>query len=164
MIRTLSWIAGHGPACLIAGLLVGLLVPGLAQVLRPWIGECVALLLFVTGVRVGLRHAIGGIRDFKPTLTRIAVLQMGLPLCAIAVIGLLGGTHLPLALAVSLMLAAPSLTGAPNFAIMMGQDPAPGMRLLVLGTALFPLTALPVLVILDPTGGGALSAFALSSG
>ena len=38
------------------------------------------------------------------------------------------------------------------------------MRLLVIGTALFPLTALPVLSLLDLTEGGALGALSLSLG
>ncbi|MEL7131996.1 MAG: hypothetical protein AAGK77_06255 [Pseudomonadota bacterium] len=87
---------------------------------------------------------------------------MALPLGALAVLAEMGLLNHPLALAVVLMLAAPSLTGAPNFAIMLGHDPAPGVRLLVLSTALFPLTALPVLYILDPAGTGTIGAIILS--
>lgn len=164
MTGALIWIGRQGRYCLIAGLLVGLLMPGLAEALRPFVGEMVALLLFVTGIRVGARNAFGSLNDLLPTVLRIGVMQTALPLVVIAMLALLGLSHFPLALAVSLMLAAPSLTGAPNFAIMMGRDPAPGMRLLVLGTALFPLSAFPVLLILDPTGGGAFGAFSLSLG
>ena len=164
MIDGLAWLGRQGRYCLIAGLLVGLLVPDLARLLQPWIGELVALLLLVTGLRVGARRAFGALTDLRAVLMRIAVLQCGLPLMAIAVFAGLNVSHWPLALAVSLMLAAPSLTGAPNFAIMMGLDPAPGMRLLVLSTALFPITALPVLAILDPAGGGAAHALSLSIG
>ena len=164
MLRALIWIGKQGRYCLIAGLLVGLLAPGLAEVLRPWIGTMVAVLLFVTSLRVGARNAFGSISQLGPTLARIAALQTGLPLIAACILMALGVQAQPLALAVVLMLAAPSLTGAPNFAIMMGRDPEPGMRLLVLSTALFPLTAFPVLWLLDPTGGGALSALTLSLG
>jgi len=164
MLRALSWIGAQGRYCLIAGLGVGLLSPGLAEMLRPWIGTLVALLLLVTGIRIGARQAFGERRDLWPTLVRIGVFQTALPLVVVAALVLTGLSHFPLAIAVSLMLAAPSLTGAPNFAIMMGQDPAPGMRLLVVGTALFPLTALPVFLILDPAGGGAISGMTLSLG
>jgi hypothetical protein len=56
------------------------------------------------------------------------------------------------------MLAAPSITGSPNFAILMGRDPAVALRILLIGTALFPLTALPVLTLsaAAPTLGGAV--------
>ncbi|MEO0379517.1 MAG: hypothetical protein AAF252_04560 [Pseudomonadota bacterium] len=162
MINALAWFGRHGRYCLIAGLGVGLLLPGLAETLRPWIGSLVALLLFVTAVRVGARHAFGTLKDLMPTLLTVGVFQMALPVAVVAALSLAGLIHWPMAIAVSLMLAAPSLTGAPNFAIMVGQDPAPGMRLLVVGTALFPVTALPVLSILDPAGGGVISALSLS--
>ena len=164
LVGSLIWIARHGRYCLIVGLLVGLFVPALSEVLRPWVGPLIALLLCVTGVRVGARQALGHLDDVRPALIRIGLLQMGLPLAVVGVLGAFGALDWPIALAVCLMLAAPSLTGAPNFAIMMGQDPAAGMRLLVLGTALFPLTALPILLILDPAGGGALSALWMSLG
>lgn len=164
MLRALGWLGRQGRYCLIAGLCVGLAAPGLAEHLRPWIGTLVAMLLCVTSIRVGARSAFGNLQDLWPTLARIAVLQTFLPLATAAVLIGIGLAVHPLAMAVVLMLAAPSLTGAPNFAIMMGRDPAPGMRLLVLGTALFPFTAFPVLLLLDPTEGGTLAALSLSLG
>ncbi|GGX59724.1 hypothetical protein GCM10007385_31180 [Tateyamaria omphalii] len=147
---------------MIGGLAVGLVLPELAQFLRPWVGPLVALLLFVTGIRIGARKAFGSLGELAPALVRIGILQTGLPLCVAAVLHHAEMLQHPLAIAVTLMLAAPSLTGAPNFAIMMGRDPVPGMRLLVLSTALFPLTAIPVLLILDPTGSGPIGALSLS--
>ncbi len=164
MLGALNWIGRQGRYFLIAGLCVGLVAPELAEFLRGWVGTLVTCLLLVTGIRVGARQAFGSLGDLGPALARIGVLQTGLPLLAIGTLGALGVLTHPLALAVTLMLAAPSLTGAPNFAIMLGRDPVPGMRLLVLSTALFPLTAFPVLWVLDPTGGGALSALSLSMG
>jgi hypothetical protein len=160
----LIWLGKHGRYCLIAGLLVGLLAPELAAVIRPCVGSLIAVLLFVTAVRVGARRAFGGLDDLRTTLLRIAVLQAALPLFFVVFAKGVGLVDFPLILAVSLMLAAPSLTGAPNFAAMMGHDPAPGMRLLVLSTFLFPLTAFPVLLLLDPEGAGPLGALSLSFG
>jgi len=160
----LSWLGKHGRSCLIAGLLVGLVAPELAAVIRPWVGSLIAVLLFVTAVRVGARRAFGGLDDLRTTLLRIAVLQAALPLFFVVFAKGVELIDFPLILAVSLMLAAPSLTGAPNFAAMMGHDPAPGMRLLVLSTFLFPLTAFPVLFFLDPAGEGPLGALSLSFG
>lgn len=164
MLNALVWTGRQGRYFLIAGLTIGLLSPGLAEVLRPWIGTLVAVLLFVTGLRIGARAALGSLEDLRPSLARIGVLQTLLPLVLAGALWTLGLADHPLSLAAVLMLAAPSLTGAPNFAIMMDRDPVPGMRLLVLGTALFPFTAFPVLWLLDPTGGGALGAMSLSLG
>ncbi|MEL6643585.1 MAG: hypothetical protein AAFQ79_06590 [Pseudomonadota bacterium] len=152
MVAALVWLGRQGRYCLIAGLLAGLLLPALAEILRPHIGAMIALLLFVTGMRVGARAAFGSLTDIGPAVLRIGALQLVLPLSAVAVFATLGVLDTPLALAVSLMLAAPSVTGAPNFVAMAGLDPAPGVRLLVLGTALFPLTAFPILAIVSVGG------------
>jgi hypothetical protein len=83
----------------------------------------------------------------------LAVYQVAMPLIALAVFAAFGVAETPLALAIVLMLSAPSFTGAPNFTALMGHDPAPAMRLLILGTALFPLTMLPVLWLAPGLGG-----------
>ena len=164
MLRGLAWLGQRGQYCLIAGLLAGLALPGVAEALRPWIGTFIVLLLVVTGIRVGARAAIGSLDDIRQTLVRIGVLQLIFPLAALGLFSLTGLLEWPLALAVVLMLSAPSVTGAPNFAIMVKQDPAPGMRILVLGTLLFPFTALPTLLFLDLTGDGLNGAVQLASG
>jgi hypothetical protein len=137
--------ARNGRALLILGLLAGALLPGVAAVLRPWLPELVALLLFLTALRVGPGAAVGSIQAVQRTTFIVLALQAISPLIAIAVFSLMGVLTEPFALAVVLMLAAPSVTGAPNFLIMMGKDPAAALRILVLGTAIFPVTVIPVL-------------------
>lgn len=163
MRNAFEWFGRHGQVCLIAGLSAGLALPSLAELLRPWIGPLVAALLFITGTRVGAKAALGSLGDLGGTLGRLALFQFAAPVLAFAIFSALNLLHHPLALAVVLMLAAPSLTGAPNFAIMMGSDPAPAMRLLVIGTAMFPLSAFPVFALLDLLGGGVVAALTLSS-
>ena len=128
-----------------AGLLVGLLFPLAAQALRPWLPELVGLLIFVAAVRIGPRAAFGQIGVLGPTVRTTLVFQLVLPFLAFALTWALGLWGLPFVVAVVLMLSAPSVTGAPNFTILLGYDPAPAMRLLIVGTALFPITVLPIL-------------------
>lgn len=162
MLNGLAWLGLHGRYCLIAGLLAGLALPDLAQALRPWIGTLVLLLLVVTGIRVGARAAVGGLDDIWRSLFAIGILQVLMPILALVGFSAMGILQWPIALAVVLMLSAPSVTGAPNFAIMANQDPAQGMRFLVLGTLLFPATALPAFLILDLTSSSAESASLLA--
>lgn len=145
MLTALRYIARHGRACLVAGLLAGLLLPQAAQALRPWLPELVGLLIFFAALRIGPRQALGQIGDLRETLTIVLVFQVALPLAAFAVAWVLGLWTIPFVVAVVLMLSAPSVTGAPNFTILLGKNPAPAMRLLIVGTALFPLTVLPML-------------------
>ncbi|MGY9045670.1 hypothetical protein P775_07305 [Puniceibacterium antarcticum] len=146
-------LARHARLCLVLGLLAGLALPDVARAMRPWLPELVALLLFLTALRVGPRAALGGLALGRRSLSVVLVLQVALPLTALLLFALFGVLDTPFGLAVLLMLAAPSVTGAPNFAIMAGQDPAPAMRVLVLGTLLFPLTVLPLLLMLPQLGG-----------
>ncbi|WP_296765628.1 hypothetical protein [Sediminimonas sp.] len=159
-MAALMWTARHGRLALVAGLLAGLALPGLAQVLRDWLAPMVALLLFLTALRIGARAATGSLAQARGALGASLVLQLGLPLAAAGVLAALGVLQTPLALALVLMLAAPPVAGVPSFTLMMGHDPAPGLRLLIVGTALLPLTVLPVLWVLPALGsaGGVLAA------
>lgn len=141
-----------------AGLLAGLTLPGLAQALRPWLAELIALLLFVSALRIGPKAAIGRMQDIRSTLAFALTYQLAAPLAALALLSLAGLADTTAGLIAVLILAAPPVTGAPNFTIMMNRDPAPPMRLLLVGTAIFPLTVIPVMLALPaiPTLGGVL--------
>ena len=145
-------IARHGRMMLVAGLLAGLALPAVAGFVRPFIPELVATLLFLTALRIGPEAAFGGMREAGRSAGLVLVYQLAAPLLVLALVAFFGGAATPLGLVVVLMLAAPSVTGAPNFAILMGQDPAPALRMLLLGTALLPLTVIPVLWALPALG------------
>lgn len=149
----LRLIARRGRIVLVLGLLAGLASPAAATALRPWIGEMVALLLALTAFRVGPRAALSGLAGIRRGLTAVAGLQVAAPLAAFAGLSAAGLMETPFALATVLMLSAPPVTGSPNFAIMVGADPAPAVRILTLGSALFPITVLPILWLLPQLGG-----------
>jgi hypothetical protein len=142
--RLLQAAGRNGRALLVLGLLAGVLLPGLAAVLRPLLPEFVALLLFLAVLRIGPRQAFGAVREFGVTVRIVLVYQLALPLVAIGIFASLGHPAPALATAVTLMLAAAPLAGSPNLTILTGFEPAPALRLVVLGTAVLPLTALAV--------------------
>ncbi len=155
MISVLNIAARNGRFLLIAGLIAGFLLPGVATAMRPWLPEMIAALLLLTAVRIGPRDALGGLSDVTGGLRILVVYQVLLPLVALGVFTALGVAGHHLAFAIVLLLSAPSVTGAPNFTILLGHDPAPALRILVLGTALFPLTVLPILWLGPDLGGTA---------
>ncbi|SDE23162.1 hypothetical protein [Ruegeria marina] len=152
MQQALAFIARHGKLGLIAGLVAGLALPGVAAAMRPWIPELVAFLLFLTAFRIGPVDAAGKLNDLTRTARAVLVLQLALPLGFLLLLKLFGLPMTPLALAAALVLAAPSVTGSANFTILLGHDPAPALRLLILGTALLPLTSIPVFWLLPEFG------------
>lgn len=158
LTRALAFVARHGRWCLVLGLLAGLTLPAVANALRPWLPHLIAALLFVSAYRIGPRAAIGSLTDLRQATLRILVYQLAAPLLLIASLTAFGVLVTAPALAAVLVLSAPSVTGAPNFTILMGRDPTSAMRLLLLGTALFPLTVIPVFLALPvlPTIGAVL--------
>lgn len=153
MIQRILWLASaHARACLILGLAGGLLLPGVAAAMAPWLPHMVAFLLFTTALRIGLRAALGATQDLTWGIGAVAVLQMLLPLALLGLLTLTGLQDTPAALAIVLASSAPAITGSVNLALMMGMDGGRMMQVLVLGTAGFPLTVLPVLWLLPQLG------------
>jgi ACR3 family arsenite transporter len=147
-VRALHWAAAYARLILVLGLLAGLTLQGLAAALKPWIPQMVAVLLFLTAFRIGARAAFGNLGNLRRTAWLVLILQVAIPLTALALLHVLGWAETLAGMAVMFALSAPSISGAANFTIIAGRDPAPALRLLVLGTALFPLTVLPILWLL----------------
>lgn len=148
MVDLLGTIGRRGRWCLILGLIAGLALPGLALTLKPWLPEMIAALLFLAALRIGPRAAVGGLTDLRRTAAVVAVYQLAGPILVLAVLLAMGVANQPWALALVLVLAAPPVTGSPNFTVLLGADPSAAMRVLLIGTAVFPLTSIPVLMLL----------------
>ena len=153
VMTMLLWLARHARLCLVLGLVAGFASPALSELIRPLLPQWVACLLFLTAFRIGPRRAFGTLSQGRRAVKQVLVLQLLLPVGAVLVVTALMPEITPFLLAAMLMLAAPSVTGAPNFAIMTGQDPTHAMRIMVIGTALFPLLVLPVFWLLPQLGG-----------
>ena len=152
--------ARHGRLVLIAGLVAGILLPGLAGMVRGVLPELVASMLGVAALRIGPSAARGSLAEIHTSLRLVAAYQLLLPLVLAAAFLAIGweGT---LATAMVLMAAAPSISGSPNLTIMTGHDPAPALRLMIAGVTLLPLTVGPVFMLWPIFGS--VGAIALAS-
>jgi ACR3 family arsenite transporter len=148
----LRLLSRHARMCLIAGLATGLLFPTFATWLSLWLPFMVAALLTVTALRIGHTAARGATRDLRWGLGAVAVLQMALPLAFLGLLHALGLANTPVALALVLVTAAPAISGSTNLALLLGLDAGRMMQVMVLGTAAFPLTVLPVLLLSPQIG------------
>lgn len=151
----LDFCARHGRMALIAGLVagvsLGLVAPELAQASRVVIAPMVVLLLFLAVLRLGPEGVRAGLRGIGRALGVTLALQLALPVAA-ALSFLAFGWQGAAALGIVLMLSAAPITGSPNIAIMSGGDPVPALRQLVLGTALLPVTVIPVFALMPAFG------------
>jgi ACR3 family arsenite transporter len=154
MAQLLELASRRARLCLMAGLAAGLLLPALSALLAPWLPLMVAALLTLTALRIGHKAARGATRDLRWGLGAVAVLQLAVPLSCFGVLHLAGLAQTPAALAILLATSAPAIAGSTNLALLLGLDAGRMMQIMVLGTAAFPLTVLPVL-LLSPQLGAA---------
>ncbi len=144
MLALLGALARHGRFVLVAGLVAGLALPDIAMALRPWLGEMVLFLLFLNAFRVGWPNAVTGLNKLGQTLGVVLSYQLLWPILCLGVFAALGLGQTPVAIALTLMFAAPPVTGGPNMSVMLGHAPEPAFRLLILGTLILPLTLIPI--------------------
>ncbi|MBC7154975.1 MAG: hypothetical protein H5U19_10290 [Rhodobacteraceae bacterium] len=158
----LGFLARHGRLILIGGLVVGVGMPALAQAMQPLILPLIVLSLFLATLRVDPRAALPRGRALGRALGLSVLLQTALPLAVIAVFWAFGVLGSQIAIAVILTLAGAPITGSPGIAVLSGVDPAPALRQMVLGTALLPLTVVPVFWMM-PVFGAPLEVMAASA-
>ena len=152
LIRLLAALARHGRLLLVLGLGAGVALPTLAQLLKPHIQILVAMLLFLAALRIGTGRVSKARQWVRQTVGLVLVYQIAMPVGAIVVLGGLGLSATPAAIALILMLSASPVLGSPNLAILSGAGPEPAFRMMILGTALLPLTVLPVFFLMPVFG------------
>ena len=154
-MKALRLAGRNGRLLFVAGLVLGLALPGLAEALRPYLAVFVTASLFTVALRIPARTALGLRADLHRTLGLVLLFQLAMPMAAIAALALAGLSDTTLALAAVLMLAGSPIAGTPSITLFLGHDPAPALRQLVAGTALLPLTVLPVLWAVPALGSAA---------
>ena len=152
MLEPLRWLANRGPWVLVAGILAGVALPQVAAALVPFIPHMVAGLLFFAALRIGPERMRASLADWPRTVAIILIFQLALPLILLGFFGLLGWLGNPFVLAFLIIAMASSISGAPNMILMMGYDLATSMKFLIAGTAILPLTVIPVLYFLPELG------------
>ena len=159
----LALAARHARLVPILGLVIGITRPDLTAAMAPFIGEMVAALLFLAALRIGPRQALGALSDVRKAILRVVVLQLAMPLAGVALLVATGTLATVPGLRLILVLAGAPISGSPHLVAMTGNDPAPALRQLILGTALLPLTVVPVFW-LTPAFGSPLEVIKAASG
>jgi len=152
--------ARHGQFLLLGGLAVGIALPGFAQAMRPMIVPLILIMLFFAAARVGPAGLRAGRHGLGTALVFCLVMQMAMPLLGIAVLEAGGWLGTAFGLGLVLILAGAPITGTPGLTLLVGAQPASALRQVIIGTALLPLTVLPVfwLVPVFPDPGAVIVA------
>jgi predicted Na+-dependent transporter len=142
-VRALAWLGGQGTRAIAALVFIGIALPPLGELLKPYVTEAIFLLLCISFMRVD----IGALRDHlrRPGLVVAATAwtTLGVPLI-LGASGLAVGIDArapDLYLALMLQAAASPMMASPALAAVMGLDSTLVLVTLVTSTALVPFTA-----------------------
>jgi hypothetical protein len=141
--QVLSWIGGQGTRAIAALVFIGVAVPPLGELLKPYVATAVFLLLCISFMRVDL----GALRNYLRRPLLVIAATSWTTLAVPAIMGLLFtglgiNTHWPdLFLALMLQAVASPMMASPALAAVMGLDATLVLVTLVTSTALVPFTA-----------------------
>jgi len=135
----LAFLNRHARLILAGGIFAGLALPGLAALLRPLVEAAVVASLSLSLLRIDWPTVVAWGRRPLRAAAGLGWILLGAPVLTLVAVTLLG---LPPGLAVALVFAAaaPPVTAAPAFALLLGLDAALALVLLVAGTAILPLS------------------------
>lgn len=142
-IQTLTWLGNQGTRAIATLVIIGIAVPPLGELLRPYVTEAIFVLLCISFMRVDLAALRAYLR--RPALVLTATLWTTIAVPAlIGVVAHLTGFDAKspgLFLALMLQAMASPMMAAPSLAAVMGLDATLVLIILVTSTALVPFTA-----------------------
>jgi hypothetical protein len=163
-LAALSWLGRQGTRAVAALVVIGIALPSLGAMLKPYVTEAVSVLLCIAFLRVD-----GG--GFKACLRRPAIVLAATAWTSLAVPALFGVSCLAvgldkqvpgLFLALMLQAIASPMMAAPALAALMGLDATLVLVTLITSTALIPLTA-PLFALLFVGPGLSISPVTLGA-
>ncbi|TCH96213.1 Na+-dependent transporter [Roseococcus sp. SYP-B2431] len=142
-MRALAWLGRQGPRAMGVIVLIGVAVPPLGRVLRPYLAEAVFLLLVLAFLRVDTARLRGHLRRPGLILAATAWTALAVPLLFLGAASVAGVRQAAPGLFLGLMLQglASPMMAAPSLAALMGLDATLVLVTLVTGTVMVPLVA-----------------------
>jgi hypothetical protein len=142
-VQALTWLGGLGTRAIAALVFIGIAVPPIGELLRPFVTEAIFLLLCISFIRVDVGTLRAYLRRPGIVLAATAWTTLGVPF--IFGIGCLAtgldARSPDLFLALMLQTVASPMMAAPAFAALMGLDATLVLVTLVTSTVLVPFTA-----------------------
>jgi predicted Na+-dependent transporter len=142
-VRALAWLGRQGTRAIAALVVIGIALPPLGEMLKPYVAEAIFLLLCISFMRVDVAALRNHLRRPGIVLAASAWTMIAVP-ALIGTFCLAAGidkSSPDLFLALMLQAVASPMMAAPALAALMGLDSTLALITLVTGTALVPLTA-----------------------
>jgi BASS family bile acid:Na+ symporter len=163
LFEALAWLARQGTRAIALSLLVGLLVPPLAALLKPLFAASIFALMVLTFLRVDPGALRGEFRRPRLVVAALAWIMVVSPLLLGLAYVALGFDRLGAGVVLGLILqaAAPPVLSATAVTAILGLDATASLAVLLVTTAATPVTA-PVFVALFAGSALALDPLALA--
>src|SRR6185369_16749987 len=142
-LAALSWLGRQGTRAVAASIFIGIMTPPLAALFKPIFPYALFALLCLAFLRVDPTQVRAHFSRPLVVIAASAWMMLATPLLIGLTLVLLGiADRLPgLYVAMILQAAAPPVISAPTLAALMGLDAALSLAMLVVSTAVTPLTA-----------------------
>src|SRR5258708_36871359 len=142
-VQALVWLGNQGTREIAALVFLGIAVPPIGQLLKPFVTEAIFLLLCISFMRVEVGRLRDHLRRPGIVLAATAWTTLGVPLISgVSCLATGLDTHAPgLFLALMLQAVASPMMAAPALAALMGLDSTLVLVTLGTSTALIPITA-----------------------
>jgi hypothetical protein len=123
-VQALAWLGGQGTRAIAALVFIGIAVPPIGQLLKPFVTEAIFLLLCISFMRVDVGRLRDHLRRPGIVLAATAWTTLGVPLISgVSCLATGLDTHAPgLFLALMLQAVASPMMAAPALAALMGLD------------------------------------------
>ena len=154
MFSPLATIGRHGTLVMPLGILLGLTVPALADLMRPVTEPVVVVMLALSIYRLDPSTISGAIRAPSTIVIALLFLLLLVPVL-VNFTGRMAGLPDGLLLMLTAWSACPPLVSVPGLALIIGLDAGAALLLMVAATGLFALT-LPAMLSVLTSGGIAL--------
>ena len=141
--QALAWLGGQGTRAIAALVFIGIALPPVGQLLKPYVTEAIFLLLCISFMRVDIAALRDHLRRPGIVLAATAWTTLGVPLITgLSCLATGIDTRSPdLFLALMLQAVASPMMAAPALAAVMGLDSTLVLITLVTSTALVPMSA-----------------------
>ncbi|WP_108659691.1 sodium:proton symporter [Acuticoccus kandeliae] len=146
------FISRNGTWIIALSIGVGIVFPGFAGTLRPYLGYCVMTMLCVSLLRVDIAAFFMRLKRPVPVVAAAVWISVIFPLATLSLAALAGPPYdSPIVLTVLFLFAVPSpIVSAPAFAMLMGLDGALVLAVMLMGTVTLPVTAPIIAAIFVP--------------
>lgn len=143
LVQGLRWLGHRGTPAVAASAFLGMALPPLSSLVRPFVEEAIFCLLVLAFLRVAPIDVLARLRRPKLVLLAVVWMMLAIPLAlgfAVKGLGLLETTP-AIGVALFLVTAAPPIMSAPAFVSLLGLNGGLSLALLIVAMLATPVTA-----------------------